>query len=202
MVWLATSRCAVAVGWREQGRTILDGGDYEYIREWHLLNRTPWYGSKAINYVNLAKLYWWERQLPRSYARVIRCSPQDRKRLPANNVIVVPNGTELAATIRQRAPEQRILFVGSLGYAPNHMGAEWFVSKVWPAIRREIPAAELDIVGSDPSLELQDECGKNGVTRPWVRCGFEPVLAARSGERGATSGWGRYAAQDSRVVGL
>ena len=164
VVWVATSRCAVALGWREQGRTILDGGDYEYVREWHLLNRTPWYGAKAVNYVNLAKLYWWERRLPRWYARVIRCSPQDWKRLPANNVIVVPNGTELSAVTRQRSPEQRVLFVGSLGYAPNQMGVAWFVSNVWPGIRREIPAAALDIVGEDPSLELRDQCGKNGVS--------------------------------------
>jgi glycosyltransferase involved in cell wall biosynthesis len=163
VVWIGKPTCAFALGWRDQDRTILDGEDYEYVREFHLLNHTTWYGAKLVNYLNLAKLYWWERQLPHWYARVIRCSPQDRDRIPARNVVVIRNGTQLPAATWQRATEQRVLFVGALGYAPNMMGVEWFVSKVWPAIRREIPSAALDIAGGDPSPALRDQCGRNGV---------------------------------------
>ena len=163
LVWIGKPSCAVALGWRDRSRTILDGEDYEYVREFHLLNRTRWYGSKAVNYLNVAKLYWWERRLPCHYARVIRCSRQDWQRLPANNVVVIPNGTTLPATTPQGTREQRVLFVGALGYAPNHLGVEWFLAKVWPLIRRQMPAAALDIAGGDPSPELQDRCGKNGV---------------------------------------
>ena len=163
VIWIGQPRWAFALGWRDPRRTVLDGNDYEYVREFHLLNLYEPDGSKALNYLNLAKLYWWERRLPRSYARVIRCSPQDRKRLPANNVIVIPNGATLPGPIPRRAPEQRVLFVGALSYAPNGMGVDWFVSKVWPAIRKEIPEAAFDIVGSDPSLELRNQCGKDGV---------------------------------------
>jgi glycosyltransferase involved in cell wall biosynthesis len=162
-IWIGKANCAHAVGWYDRVRTILDADDYEYVREFHLLNRTPWYGAKAINYLNLAKLYWWERRLPRSYARVIRCSTEDWRRLPAKNVTVIPNGTEIPETTQPRTPERRVLFVGALGYAPNQLGVEWFVSQVWPAIRREIPAAALDIVGENPSRALRDRNGREGV---------------------------------------
>lgn len=163
LVWIGKPSCAVALGWRDRRRTILDGEDYEYVRELHLLNRTGWYGAKVVNYLNLAKLYWWERRLPRYYARVIRCSRQDWQRLPADNVVVITNGTMLPTTTPQAAREQRVLFVGALGYEPNHLGVEWFLAKVWPLIRRQIPAAALDIAGGDPSPELQGRCGKDGV---------------------------------------
>jgi len=133
------------------------------VRERHLLTQTSWYGAKAANYLNLAKLYWWERRFPLAYARVIRCSSGDWRRLPADNVVVIPNGTRLPATTPQRAPEQRVLFVGALGYAPNQHGVDWFVSRVWPAIRREIPAAALDLVGGDPSPALQARSDTDGV---------------------------------------
>ena len=122
VVWIGKPTCAFALGWRDQVRTILDGEDYEYVREFHLLHHTAWYGAKLVNYVNLAKLYWWERRLPRWYTRVIRCSPQDRNRIPASNVVVIRNGAHLPAPTSPRTPEQRVLFVGALGYAPNTWG--------------------------------------------------------------------------------
>ncbi|MEP7304801.1 MAG: glycosyltransferase family 4 protein [Acidobacteriota bacterium] len=193
VVWIGKPTCANALGWRDRTRTILDGEDYEYVREFHLLNHSAWYGAKAINYLNLAKLYRWERRLPRWYARVIRCSTRDWRRLPADNVVVVRNGTALPQATPPRSPEARVLFVGALGYAPNQMGLEWFVTRVWPAVRQAIPGALLDIVGGTPSRALRDHSGQNGVhihgfvadLRPfWQRAALSVVpLLAGAGTR-------------------
>src|SRR4029079_16816752 len=76
-----------------------------------------------------------------------------------------------------------------LGYAPNEMGVEWFVSKVWPAIHHEIPAAALDIVGGDPSPALREHGGKKGVSvhgfiadlSPWWRRAAVSVVPLLAG---------------------
>lgn len=64
------------------------------------------------------------------------------------------------------APEQpgppRLLFTGTLSYPPNVEGIRWFADRVWPLVRRRLNAAELVIVGRDPTpavLALNDREG-------------------------------------------
>ena len=74
---------------------------------------------------------------------------QTMSRGGAQQVIVVPNGTDAVA--RQPIPRRsgdeplRVLFVGA-PYLPNHFGVEWLVTKVLPAARERIPTV-LDVVG-------------------------------------------------------
>lgn len=162
-VWISKANCAIALGWNDPARTILDADDFEYVREYHLLRSTPWYGSKVLNYANLVKLRPFERTLTQKFARVIRCSEDDRLRQPERNVVVIPNGATVPHPLPDRAPEQRVLFVGALGYAPNAFGMEWFLKTVWPQIRQECPHAQLDIVGGGASGWLQAQSGAAGI---------------------------------------
>ncbi len=43
-----------------------------------------------------------------------------------------------------------LLFVGSLWYHPNAEGVDWFLTHVWPAVRRVIPQTQLTLVGAAP----------------------------------------------------
>src|SRR5690242_16273000 len=72
-------------------------------------------------------------------------------------IVVAPN---VAPTVRSRIPRTRggrktILFVGTMGYAPNDDAACWFLRRIWPRLRRlsHLPV-RLMIVGSDPSARL------------------------------------------------
>jgi glycosyltransferase involved in cell wall biosynthesis len=49
-------------------------------------------------------------------------------------------------------PSKRVLMVGSLGYAPNVRGLEWFIDQVLPKLPDEI---ELTVVGSRASDQLR-----------------------------------------------
>ena len=77
---------------------------------------------------------------------------EELRRTTQMPVHVIPTGVD-TQSIRP-APEPdgppRLLFAGTLGYPPNAQGIGWFADRVWPAIRRELPDARLDIAGRDP----------------------------------------------------
>jgi glycosyltransferase involved in cell wall biosynthesis len=67
---------------------------------------------------------------------------------------VIPAGT---APVRKprRSRSKTILFVGNMSYAPNADGARWFLSRVWPRLRRASRSPlRLVIAGSNPPQSL------------------------------------------------
>jgi polysaccharide biosynthesis protein PslH len=172
LVWFNTAHTAMALRGLPCGISILDGDDFEYVREKALLGSSPWYGAKAWNYLNLAKLWWWERSWAKYHEAVVRCSNEDRVRHPAPNVVVIPNGAYIPEFC-QRAPEHRLLFVGLMSYPPNSEAMQWFVERIWPRVRQEIPDAVCDIVGKHPPAFFQELPADSGV----VAHGFVHDLA-------------------------
>ena len=49
-----------------------------------------------------------------------------------------------------------MLFIGSFDQVTNQVAVDWFVTSVWPAVRRAVPSAVFDVVGSRPSDVLCD----------------------------------------------
>ena len=72
-------------------------------------------------------------------------------------VVVVPN---VAPAVARQAPRRRsvgktVLFVGTMGYMPNEEAARWFVTRVWPRLRRAVRSPlRLVLAGSNPSASL------------------------------------------------
>jgi glycosyltransferase involved in cell wall biosynthesis len=162
VIWISRALAAMALDWRDPRRTILDGADFDCVLNYHLLRSSSWYGAKILNYVDVLKLAWWERQMTRWFARVARCSEIDQRLMPSSNVAVVPNGTWVPPD-RERAPGERLLFVGTLGYEPNRAGLEWFLERIWPRVRQSLPWAEVDVVGNHASERIQARDGTDGV---------------------------------------
>ena len=165
VVWVETLRFGAFLDIANSARhitRILDGDDFSWIRDWGILRGTEGYGAKILEYIDLLKMRRFELRCVRDYSCVVRCSEEDAKRQGRDNVAVIQNGTDVpACTIRR--PESRIIFVGLLSYPPNRMGMEWFLSEIWPNIKKRIPAACLDVVGRDPSERILSANGKNGV---------------------------------------
>jgi glycosyltransferase involved in cell wall biosynthesis len=65
----------------------------------------------------------------------------------------VGNGadTDDLADIGPDPDEHRVLFTGTLAFGPNASAVQWLAREVWPLVLREIPEAQLDIVGRIPS---------------------------------------------------
>ncbi len=151
--------------WKDRVRTILDGDDFDSVREFTLLRNSAWYGAKVANYLNVLKLALWERALPRQFAVVARCSEADRRRLPFKNVVVLPNGAEIPKHCIEKSDcGNRVLFVGSLGYAPNSNGLMWFIENIWPMIRAARPGTLFDIVGGGVPAAIANLNGQNGIS--------------------------------------
>lgn len=74
-----------------------------------------------------------------------------RTRVLPNVLVVTPAG--LRSRRRHRPPT--ILFVGTLGYAPNADAVAWFVSRVWPRLQRALQQqVRLVIVGRNPPAAI------------------------------------------------
>jgi glycosyltransferase involved in cell wall biosynthesis len=79
------------------------------------------------------------------------------RRFHALEITVVPNGFDPGyfvpeTTARERA---RLLFLGTLDYAPNLDGLDWFLAEVWPRLRARAPELALDVVGRDAPERLR-----------------------------------------------
>ena len=75
-------------------------------------------------------------------------------------IAVIPNGVDLEyfQPTRSSGPgyiPTRILFTGNMSYRPNVEAVRHFTAKVFPRILREIPDAQLCIVGMDPTAAVR-----------------------------------------------
>lgn len=52
--------------------------------------------------------------------------------------------------------KQNIIFVGFMRYLPNYQGIEYFITHVWEKIKKQVPDAELKIIGKEMPDKLQD----------------------------------------------
>jgi glycosyltransferase involved in cell wall biosynthesis len=116
-----------------------------------------------------------------------------RQLSPAANVRVISNGVELGRLRPESGPSDgaRIVFCGVMSYAPNDQGMRWFITEVWPIIKRSRPDAALAVVGAEPDRSFEALCARDGsieVTgrvpdvRPWLwesAVGIAPLQVAR-----------------------
>lgn len=104
--------------------------------------------------------------LPRFQAAVAvsTIEADELRRSTAVPVSVIPTGVDTEALTPAPEPDgpPRLLFTGTLSYPPNSQGIGWFADRVWPEVRRQVPDAQLEIVGRGPPpgvLALGDRPG-------------------------------------------
>lgn len=106
---------------------------------------------------------------------------------PALPVDVVPNGVETARLARvDGEPEPgRLLFTGTLDYAPNAEAVRWFATEVLPRVRARRADARLTVVGRNPPADLRaldvEVTGWVEDLAPYQRAAAVVVAPLRSG---------------------
>jgi glycosyltransferase involved in cell wall biosynthesis len=106
---------------------------------------------------------------------VVAISSEDARHFDALAGIrahVVPVVMPFERRARVAPAEPRFCYVGNLRWQPNVAGLDWFCREVWPAIRRRVPDATLEIAGV--GLE-RDASGRLPVPDAWKVPGVETV---------------------------
>jgi polysaccharide biosynthesis protein PslH len=147
---------------------------------WHEFRKTSRAESRYLNLANhVVTVSGADRD---SFARLID---------PAK-ITVIPTGVDVDFFRPTVAPEHpnALVFTGSMNWMPNEDAIFYFVKKILPNIRRQVPSVSLAVVGRDPSARLQDLARKTkGVNvtgrvediRPYVRNGSVYVVPLRVG---------------------
>jgi polysaccharide biosynthesis protein PslH len=113
-----------------------------------------------------------ERLLTDRFDAVSVCSEEDRQYLGGHaRIHVIPNGFNRPETRRQLDSESpRVGFIGTCKYRPNAEGVEWFIREVWPLVKRDLPSAQLRLIGRETEGYLTklglDICGLGWVEDP------------------------------------
>ena len=128
--------------------------------EWQLLRRyiqhkagRPW--AWVLAWLEAFTTRRSEARMVSLADRVIVVSETDRQVLleiaPKTQVDVVSNGVDITYFSPVSAIEDnRLLFTGALFWYPNVDAVSWFCESIWPLIRRDVPDALFDLVGSKP----------------------------------------------------
>jgi glycosyltransferase involved in cell wall biosynthesis len=99
---------------------------------------------------------------------VIAVSETDREAMSSmvarEHISVVPTGVDLSKY--QYDPGARpsgplVVFTGSMDWAPNIDGVEFFCKEIWPQVLAKVPEARFRIVGRDPQPRVKALASKN-----------------------------------------
>jgi polysaccharide biosynthesis protein PslH len=96
----------------------------------------------------------------------------------AGAATVATNGVDLDYFRPATEPTRPIAaFVGALDYLPNIDAAEWFATKIWPAIHANQPTAEFHLIGRNPAPRVRRLSSRPGVTLVGGVADVRPHLA-------------------------
>ncbi|MFO0804942.1 MAG: glycosyltransferase family 4 protein [Gemmataceae bacterium] len=111
----------------------------------------------------------FERAFRQCFDRVWVVSPADRRAMRlitgCPKVDLIPNGVD-ADHYRPQAGEtipNSCCFWGRLDFGPNVDALAWFLRKVWPAVKRDHPAAAFHVFGFNPTAKVRELAKTSGV---------------------------------------
>jgi glycosyltransferase involved in cell wall biosynthesis len=158
LVWVLNSRTPNILGQWHWSRSVLDIDDLPSG-----FQRTVWQNGAGMSEkvkagigMHLARRrerFWKER-----FSVLSVCSESDGNYLGGGeHVHVIPNGFERPAYERlwQPVTPPRIGFIGLFSYLPNWEGVRWFLRECWPLVKRDLPSAQLRLVGKNTDGALR-----------------------------------------------
>ena len=124
--------------------------------------------DRIVSKVEYAKMRHFEPEQTRRFHHVIAVSETDRETMSPmvgrEHISVVPTGVDLRKY--QYDPAARpsgplVVFTGSMDWAPNIDGVEFFCKEIWPQVLAKVPAARFRIVGRDPQPRVRALASEN-----------------------------------------
>ncbi|MBO1020553.1 glycosyltransferase [Methylobacterium sp. SD274] len=75
--------------------------------------------------------------------------------VPEATIHIIPFARNITSDCPDFSERSGVLFVGGFLHTPNIDGAIWLTTDIWPKVRRALPHARLDIVGSNATHEVR-----------------------------------------------
>jgi polysaccharide biosynthesis protein PslH len=115
----------------------------------------------------------WESKAYRPFGAVVLVTDEDAREVarldPSLNVVTIPNGVDAEHFAPPMSPERSgVLFTGALDAPSNEAAAVRLAERIMPRVRREIPDAELRIVGRNPGPRLHGAIANVPDLRPYL----------------------------------
>ena len=176
VTWVHTVRTANLFGLDRWSRSVLDVDDLP-SRVYRSAVESGSNSARRLLDSRLSRMWRRrERLLTSRFDAVTVCSDDDRQYLGSDaRIHVIPNGFNRAKAERRVSPESpRIGFIGTCKYRPNAEGVEWFIREVWPLVKRDIPRAQLRLVGRDTNGYLT-KLGYDVIGLGWVEDPSEEI---------------------------
>jgi GT2 family glycosyltransferase/MoaA/NifB/PqqE/SkfB family radical SAM enzyme len=110
---------------------------------------------------NLKRIYFHNTQF-KKIDRVVTLSREDENVLrgffPKTDITLVPTGVDLKHFSLENnvRKTKKLIFVGHYRHYPNEDAVVYFVKKIFPLIRKEMPDVELLMVGSNPTVSVEN----------------------------------------------
>jgi polysaccharide biosynthesis protein PslH len=117
---------------------------------------TKWL-DRTVSKIEYTKMRRFEPEQVRRFHHVIAVSEADRESMSSmvdrSHISVVPTGVDLSQYRyhpNAHPTGRLVVFTGSMDWAPNIDGVEFFCKDVWPLVLAKVPDARFRIVGRDP----------------------------------------------------
>lgn len=94
---------------------------------------------------------------------------------PGAAVKILSNIHEPRQSETAYAAREGLLFIGGFRHPPNVDAVEWFVGKVWPLVKQQLPSVTLTIVGSHMPDAIKNLAG-NGIHTPGFVEDVHPLI--------------------------
>jgi glycosyltransferase involved in cell wall biosynthesis len=118
--------------------------------------------DRIVSKVEYAKMRRFEPEQTRRFHHVIAVSETDRETMSSmvgrEHISVVPTGVDLSKYRYDPAARPSgplVVFTGSMDWAPNIDGVEFFCNEIWPQVLTKVPGARFRIVGRDPQPRVK-----------------------------------------------
>ena len=163
---------------------VLDVWAYGLAGPLHALRHEAGVFRRARNIVRLVRYGFFDRYCWPEIRCLLVVSEQDRARCersrPTQQTLVVPNGVDCAVVLPKQdyqTSQPVILFSGDMSFEPNIEAALFLATEVFPIVRRDVPDAELRLVGRKPHPRITALAG-NGVVVTGAVADILPYLHA------------------------
>lgn len=119
--------------------------------------------------VNIRRIKRFRKRVDDQVDGIVSVSEGDAKEARSwagEPVWVMPNGVDTETFRPKTDPsetDKQVLFVGSLDVRMNKEAIEWFVQSSWPSVREAVPDATFQIVGRNPTKQIERLAEVDGV---------------------------------------